>query len=114
MPTNDTAWAARPLVKLAGETSKVAIDFSEILATGETLTGSPTVTVAPNGPTITGVAVLTDVWTAIGGGSNIGIGKGVKMTVAGGAAGQRYELTVLCATSDTGRTAGGRVKLLVE
>lgn len=114
MPTNETGWAARPLVKLAGETSKVAVDFSSILGNAETLTGAPTVTVSPNGLTITGVAVLTDAWTAIGGGNDIASGKGVKMTLAGGAAGQRYELTVLCATDDTGRTAGGLIKVLVE
>jgi hypothetical protein len=51
---------------------------------------------------------------AIGGGANIATGQGVTFTLTGGTAGQRYELTVTCGTTTSGRIAGGRLKLLVE
>lgn len=114
MPTYDTTWAARPLVKLAGETMPVGINFDQLLADTETLTGAPTITCSPAGPTITAGSVLAGTFTAIGGGSNIVAGRGVSFTLTGGTAGQRYELTITCGTTTAGRVAGGRVKLLVE
>ena len=114
MPVYDTVWTARPLVKLAQEVLPVGINFANLLADGETLTGSPTITCSPAGPTISNAAVLTGTFVASWGGANIATGQGLTFTLTGGTAGQRYELTVTCGTTTSGRIAGGRIKVLVE
>lgn len=110
----DTVRALRPLVKLAGETLPAAIDFTALLNSSETLTGSPTVAISPAGLSSSSESVIAAAFTPLAGGSEIAVGKGVALTLTGGASGQRYTLTVTCATSQTGRIVGGQVVVLID
>lgn len=109
----DTVWAIRPLTKAAVESLTEAFDLTALLASGETLTGTPTITATPAGLTIGTPAVNTTALTDSDG-NTIAIGKAIEVTISGGSAG-RYELTVSCGTSaGGGRTRGGKVLLLVD
>lgn len=70
--------------KKAAEVARVGVDFAGLLKDGEALTGSPTVTPDPAGPTVSGVAID---------------GTSVVCLVAGGTAGTDYTLTFSAATS---------------
>lgn len=81
-------------VKVSTEVRRYVFNFfarSEVVA-GETLS-SPTVTVSPSGPTISGAAVLT---SSLAG---VPSGKGVSATISGGTAGTTYTLTCTVTTS---------------
>lgn len=110
----DSVRALRPLTKLAGETMPICLDFTALLATNETLSGSPTVTVSPAGLTAANAAVLTAHYNPLGGGDNVAIGKGVALLLSGGNSGQRYTLTITCATSTSSRVVGGQVIVLID
>ena len=70
-----------------GETRSGAVEFAALLATGDSLTGTPTVTARPAGDlTISGVAIS---------------GTTVVFTVTGVVRGRRYRLTVTCATANS-------------
>lgn len=74
------------LAKYPGESRIFAVDFAQYreIREGETLTGTPTVTVSPAGPDISGVAIS---------------GSQVQFRVVGGTADTKYVLTVTCETS---------------
>ncbi len=110
----DTVRALRPLTKLAGEAIPTCVDFSALLATAETLSGSPTVTVSPAGLTAASAAVLTAAFTPLAGGDVVAIGKGISVLLSGGSSGQRYTLTVTCTTTTSARIVGGQVTVLVD
>ena len=109
----DTVWAIRPLTKAAVEFVTESIDLTGLLATSETLTGTPTVTATPAGLTLGTPSVNTTALTDSDG-NTIAIGKAVQIDISGGSRG-RYELTVSCGTSaGGGRTRGGKVLMLVD
>ena len=110
----DTIFALRPLTKAAVEVVPAIVDFSAQLATGETLSGSPTVTVSPLGPTLGTATVNSSALSPRDGGAAVAIGKGVQFTITGGASRQRYELTISCGTTTSGRTVAGKCILLVD
>lgn len=81
---------AEKYIKLVGESRLYDLDFTdqkEIVA-GETLTGTPTVTAAPSGLTISSPPVI--------GGAN----KKVQVRISGGTANTTY--SVLCTVTTTG------------
>lgn len=110
----DSVRALRPLTKLAGESLPVCVDFTALLATAETLSGSPTLTVSPAGLTTANAAVLAAAYSPLGGGDAVAIGKGVSLLVTGGSSGQRYTLTLTCATTTASRVVGGQVTVLID
>ena len=110
----DTVYALRPLTKTGAEVVPALVDFTALLATSETLSGSPTVTVSPVGPTIGSATVNSSALTPRDGEGAVAIGKGVQFTISGGASKQRYELTISCSTTVSGRTVGGKCVLLVD
>ena len=74
-----------------------AVSFAAELETGETLTGTPTVTSTPSGLTIDNVRVNSaDVAVA---GRVVAIGEAVQFRVTGGASDKTYQLTVTCSTT---------------
>ncbi len=83
--------------KTANEVRNLAANFTDKLDTGETLTGTPTVTVSPSGVTASTVAVSTEALTILG--ESVAIGKAVTCSVSGGSAGTRYTLTIQCGTN---------------
>lgn len=84
--------------KSAGETLNVVVDCTDMLVSGETLTGTPTVTCT--GLTLASKAVNSGALTDPDG-DTIAIGKAVQFSVAGGTAGTRYEIDVTVSTTST-------------
>lgn len=76
-----------------------AVGFKEELDSGELLTGTPTVTVSPTGPTISNVAVSTAALTIDG--ESHAIGEAVQFKVLGVTARVTYTFTVTCGTDAT-------------
>lgn len=103
--------AADPIYKKPGETLKLGIDFTLYgLVSGETLTGTPTASVTTL--TASSLVVNSATFTNRKGGT-VAIGKGVQLTLAGGTAGQDYELDVT-ATTTNGQTLVGRIPVFVR
>lgn len=83
--------------KSASEVRTCAMRMTPELATGETISGTPTITSSPSGLTFGSIAAT---------GSQMRIdgvltptGQGVTFTVSGGTSGQTYTITVSCSTS---------------
>ena len=89
-----------PKLKHPSESRVYGIDFTRLLATGETLTGSPTVTVSPSGVTASGAAVNSATFLDDDG-VTIAIGKGVQVRLAGGSDGADYLVTFSVGTSQS-------------
>jgi hypothetical protein len=83
--------------KTASEVRNAAVSFADLLASGETLTGTPTVTQASL--TFANQAVSTAALTING--ETVAIGKAVQFKVSGGAAGNVYEIDINCDTTST-------------
>jgi len=82
----------------AGETDDGAVDFTDRLDSGETLSGTPTVTeVTSSDLTISSVAVNTATLTMFD--TTIAIGAAVQFTVSGQLASTLYTLNVTTSTS---------------
>lgn len=97
-------------VKHSGETRNAAVAMSGCLDSGETLTGTPTITDAANVLTLTNKAVSGATLTIDG--VSVPAGEAVTFTVAGGTDGTLYTITITCGTS-AGQTVRRKVKLRV-
>jgi hypothetical protein len=97
MPTWNTVPHQR--TKTAAEVRNAAVSFVGKLDSGELLTGTPTVTVSPSGPTLSNKAVNTAQLTIDG--QTVAIGQAVQFSVSGGTAGTSYVITVQCGTTAT-------------
>jgi hypothetical protein len=100
----------RPTV-VSGEVRKDSVSFLGKLDAGETLTGTPTISVSPAGLTCTSPAVSTDMLVIDR--VPVAAGKAVTFTVSGGTAGVDYTVTVTVGTSN-GQTLKGRVVIPLE
>ena len=79
----------------------------------ELLTGTPTATVTPTGPTLSNLAVSTST-TKING-TDVITGKAVTFKVLGGSAGTEYVVTITASTDTTpAQTLVRKVKYLVR
>lgn len=91
--------AARPKVKHSTESILFGVDFTKLLAGGETLTGTPSVTggsgLTLGGPVVNTLAFVND------DGATVAIGAGVQVRIAGGTSPTDYPLTVSCATNQS-------------
>jgi hypothetical protein len=85
-------------IKGATETLNVALSLSDMLSSGETLTGTPTVTCT--GLTLASKTVNSSALTD-NDGNTIAIGHAVQFSVAGGTAGTRYEIDVTVSTTSS-------------
>ena len=90
--------ASAPKVKHSSESLLFGVDFTKLLAAGETLTGTPSVALTPAGPTISGPAVNLQSFTNDDG-ATVAAGAGVQFRAAGGTSPTDYTLTVTCATT---------------
>ena len=97
MPTNLSTSASTPKVKHSSESLLFGVDFTKLLAAGETLTGTPTVTPAA-GITVTSPAVNAEAF-ANDDGATVEIGAGIRFRASGGAAPTDYVIIVTCGTS---------------
>lgn len=89
--------------KRAGETRNAAVSFAGLLDSDELLSGTPTTSVSPSGPTITGHAVSTTELTISG--EATPIGQAVEMAIAGGTAGVVYAVTVTVPSTTKGQAS---------
>lgn len=85
--------------KAVSEVRNVAYDFTPLLDEGESLTGTPTVTITPSGPTVSNAAVNVAALTILG--ETVAIGKAVQFRVSGGSSGVTYTFTISVATNST-------------
>ena len=83
--------------KLASETLNVAVDMTERLASGETLSGTPTITASSTDITLSSKVVNSS--TTNINGNSVAVGKAMQCAVAGGVAGNTYYMTFTCGTS---------------
>lgn len=99
--------------KKASEVRNAAVDFSGKLDSGESLTGTPTVTATPSGLTFANVAVSTGTLTING--SSVAAGKAVQFKVTGGTSYLMYDVSVSCGTNSTpAQTLYACLQLMVE
>ena len=89
--------ASAPRVKHSTESLLFGVDFTKLLAGGETLSGTPSVP-SPAGITISGPAVNTQAFTNDDG-ATVAVGAGVQFRASGGVSPTDYVLTVTCGTS---------------
>lgn len=87
------------------------MSFRHKLSIGDELSGTPTVTVSPSGPTISGVAIAS---AAVQGEYiNADAKEAVQFTISGGSDGTSYRLVVQCDTVG-GETLIGLADISVE
>lgn len=89
--------ANEKLIKQPAESRLYSIDFANLLGTGESLSGTPTVTASPTGLTIGTPAIS---------------GTTVQVRISSGSDGVPYKLECVVATSD-GNTLEGDAILIV-
>ena len=77
----------------------VAVSFDNVLESGEALTGTPTVTISPTGPTIDNKAVSSESLTING--ETVTTGRAVQFRISGVTAGTKYTITISCETDST-------------
>lgn len=95
MPTLNTVPHLR--TKTVAEVRNGSVSFVGKLDAGELLTGTPTVTVSPSGPTISNQAVNTAQLTIDN--QTVAIGQAVQFSISGGTAGTSYVISVRCGTT---------------
>ena len=108
-----TIYALDRPIKSVSEVCNVAVDFTDLLDSGELLTGTPTIVeVTTTALTLSDKAVSTA--ALIINGRTVIIGAALQFKVVGGAAGTEYEIRLTCATNSTpAQTRIARIKLLV-
>ncbi len=107
-----TALAPQIRTKTVAEALVVSFGFAIKLGTSSALlNGTPTVEVAPSGPTITAIAINAVAITVAG--VSHAIGQAVQCMVSGGTAGETYTLTCT-ATTDDGQTMQIYATFIVE
>lgn len=99
--------------KHPSETKTAGVSFVNLLESGESLTGTPTVSSAPTGLTISNVQKNSGAVTING--VSVAANKAVLFSVAGGSSGVQYELEVTCGTTGSpAQTLVVECKLLVS
>lgn len=85
--------------KTAAEVRLVSVDYRGKLDNGELLTGTPSVSILPTGPTIANESVNSAALTING--QSVAIGQAAQFKISGGTAGTKYTITVKCDTDST-------------
>jgi len=103
--------APQTYTKHPSEVRAATMSFRHKLSIGDELSGTPTVTVSPSGPTISGVAIAS---AAVQGEYiNADAKEAVQFTISGGSDGTSYRLVVQCDTVG-GETLIGLADISVE
>ena len=98
--------ALETLEKQPSESIKYAIDFTNLLKSGETLsTLTSVLEVGTSGLTLSEKAINTAAITKRSG-QEIAIGKGIEVRIAGGSAGTTYRIEAIAATSSSNTRVG--------
>jgi hypothetical protein len=98
MPASLSVSASRPRVKHSGESILFGVDFTRLLATGESLSAVSGVAAVPGGLTITAQAINGASFDNDEGGT-VAVAKGAQFRIAGGSAGTDYSVTVTVTTT---------------
>ena len=104
----------RPVMH-SSETRNGAVSYEGLLqeTPAELLTGTPTASVSPSGPSVSNLAVTTETTTING--KDVATGKAVTFRVVGGSAGTEYVVTLTATTDSTpAQTLVRKVKSLVR
>jgi len=88
--------ASLPKAKHSTESLLFGVDFTKLLAAGETLTGTPSV--GASGIAVSGAAINAQAF-ANDDGATVAVGAGVQFRAGGGTSPTDYILTVTCGTS---------------
>lgn len=107
----DTVTATEVHVKTTGETVPIAINYEPKLDSGETLSGTPTVTASSSALTISSVAISTGSLTISG--RTVAASQAITCLAAAGTAGVTYTLTAKANTSGGGLNREVRCTLKV-
>lgn len=105
------ASAAQRYTKAVAEVLDLEVDCTDYLD-GDTITGTPTATVSPTGPTLGTPTVNTGGTQSILG-RTVAVNKAVTVRISGGTAGVEYEVRILFVTTTGGQTRQAR-NILVE
>lgn len=81
----------------AGATRNISVDCRGQLDEDEVITGTPTVEVSPEGPTVDNVKASTAALTILG--ESVPAGEAVQFRVSGLTAGVRYQFTITAETN---------------
>lgn len=99
--------------KTTNEIRNVAVNFTELLDSGEKLTGTPSVSVSPSGITVSNVARNSTTATILG--ESVPANQAITFTASGGTSGTQYTLTVQVDTdASNAQTLEGKVRIRVE
>ena len=94
--------------KAAADALTAVFDFTDLLESGETISGTPTVVASSTNVTTGSVAVTTAAISDVLG-RTVAVGKGIVAKISAGVAGVDYTLTVTVAA-----TTGGTVGQVIE
>lgn len=83
----------------AGETRNIAIDCRGKLDSGETMTGTPIITISPSGPTLSNKAVNGSTITVNG--ASCTAGQALQCKVTGCTANTEYTISASCGTTSS-------------
>lgn len=98
MATSLTTAAIAPKVKTTGESILFGVDFTPLLQSGETLTGTPSIRNAPSGLTIAAPAVNSAAFSDDDG-RTVAVSQGVQARISGGTDATDYSFFIQCDTS---------------
>ncbi len=105
--------APQVYTKHPSEVRNCAVSLANVLDSGETLTGTPTVSATPSGLTFSNAQVSVGTLTING--VSVAAGKAVQFRVSGGTSGVRYNVEVTCGTtSSPAQTLVVELDLLVK
>lgn len=107
-----SVFADQRWVKDANEVLLGVANFIPLMASGDTLTGTPTVAVSPSGPTL-GTPTKNSTTLSDINGNTLSANQGVQFTVTGGTANTDYVITVTCSTTN-GATRVMKINLSVK
>ena len=96
-----TLTCAQTPFKLAAEVLNGAIDLTDRLASGETLSGTPTITVTSATTDLTLASKVVSSTTLTINGNGVAVGKALQFVIGAGTAGIDYEITASCVTSSS-------------
>lgn len=99
--------------KTAGETRNISVRFSELLDSGEALTGTPTILEQTTSDLTISSKVVSTAITVINGVSTP-IGEAVQCSILGGTAGTTYDIQIVAASDSTpAQSIYGNIRLKV-
>lgn len=108
----DTVVAIAPKAVLLGTTTRIGVDLQRVLKTGQTLSGTVTLSSVPGNLTLANPAVNSAEFDDDEG-NPVPIGKGIEFDVSDGSAG-KYQIKIIAPIAGGSLTTGGLLTLFVQ